>query len=45
MEVPDAPDSEDIPVGGQKQYQSNRAPRSAQLSGPVLKPGTNRGGK
>lgn len=29
MEVPDAPDSEDIPAGGgQKQYQSNRAPSS-----------------
>ena len=29
MDVPDAPDSEDIPAdGGQKQYQSNRAPSS-----------------
>ena len=29
MKVPDAPDSEDVPVGGgQTQYQSNRAPSS-----------------
>lgn len=40
--LPGAPASEDIPVGGgQQQYQSNSAPSS----GPVLNPGTNRGGK
>ena len=44
--LPGAPASEDIPVGGgQTQYQSNKPPHSAPSSGPVLNPGTNRGGK